>query len=298
MRIERLVVDNRVFLLGLDELYRESMKIHERDELLICARAIAVNLSVEPADVPIEGYYTEDEALTEYFRLIRALQGVSSDRSAEVADLKGFQRVRQVTSSRIFGKGGGSGLLPGGKDALTIAMETTFPDWSIATLTQAAYEYSLSSDDYSLVALAALSRDPVVLAALRESVVLYAMCMAGCSAEPVQYEYVWAVDDVIQSRALYFVQEFNQLFNESLPLAIAENAKIFWDAADESKLVGRCVQIGFNDANQPIEHYHWAIDYDETDNLVVKDFWDSALWTTARYRQANDLGFDFDGEYF
>jgi hypothetical protein len=297
MRIERLVVDNRVFLLGLDELYRESMKTHERSELLICARETADALSVAPADVPIEGYYTEDAGLTEYFRLVRALQGLSSDRSSEVTDLKGFQRLRQVTASRIFGKASGSGLLPGGKDALTIAMETTFPDWSIATLTQAAYEYALSSDDYSLVALAALSRDPVVLAALRESVVLYAMCMAGCSAEPVQYEYVWAVDEVIQSRATHFVQEFNQLFNESLPLPIAENAKIFWDAADESKLVGRCVRIGFNDASQPIEHYHWAIDYDESDKLVVKDFWDSELWTTARYRQANDLGFDFDGEY-
>jgi hypothetical protein len=187
--------------------------------------------------------------------------------------------------------------LPGGKDALTITMETTFPDWSIATLTQAAYEYALSSDDYSLVALAALSRDPLVLAALRESVVLYAMCMAGCSAEPVQYEYVWAVDEVIQSRATQFVQEFNQLFNESLPLPTAENAKTFWNAADESKLVGRCVRIGFNDASQPIEHYHWAIDYDESYKLVVKDFWDSELWTTARYRKTNDLGFDFDEEW-
>jgi hypothetical protein len=64
MRIERLVVDNRVFLLGLDELYRESMKTHERSELLICARETADALSVAPADVPIEGYYTEDEALT------------------------------------------------------------------------------------------------------------------------------------------------------------------------------------------------------------------------------------------
>jgi hypothetical protein len=294
MRIERLVIDNRVFLLGLDELYRESMKIHERDELLICAREVAVALSVVPADVPIEGYYTEDDALTEYFQLVRALQGVSNARSMEVAEQKGFQRLQQVTSSRIFGKVGGSGLLPGGKDALTIAMEITLPNWSIPTLTQAAYEYALSSDDYSLVALAALSRDSVVLAALRESVVLYAMCMDGCSAEPVQYEYVWAVDDVIQSRAVHFVQEFNQLFNESLPIPIAENAKIFWDAADESKLVGRCVRIGFNDASQPIEHYHWAIDYDDEYNLMVKDFWNSELWTTARYRQANDLGFDFD----
>lgn len=68
--VER-IVDNRVFLLGLDQLYRERMKRHESTELLTCARAVAVKLNVPPADVPIEGYYTETKDLTEYFRLTR-----------------------------------------------------------------------------------------------------------------------------------------------------------------------------------------------------------------------------------
>jgi len=33
MNTEVRVVNNRVFLLGLDELYRKSIKRHERDEL-------------------------------------------------------------------------------------------------------------------------------------------------------------------------------------------------------------------------------------------------------------------------
>src|SRR5690349_8990226 len=70
MKTERRVVNNRVFLLGLDELYREAMKRHERDELRRCARETASSLSVDPADVPIEGYYSEDERLTEYFRIV------------------------------------------------------------------------------------------------------------------------------------------------------------------------------------------------------------------------------------
>ncbi len=67
MAIERRVITNRIFLLGLDELYREAMKQNERGELLACARITAKALSLEPADVPVEGYYSEDDELTEYF---------------------------------------------------------------------------------------------------------------------------------------------------------------------------------------------------------------------------------------
>lgn len=37
MSTERRVVDNRFFSLGLDGLYRDAMKEHERGELLGCA---------------------------------------------------------------------------------------------------------------------------------------------------------------------------------------------------------------------------------------------------------------------
>jgi hypothetical protein len=76
MKTDRRIVNNRVFLLGLDELYREAMKRHEQDELLRCARETASSLSVAAADVPIERYYSEDERLTDYFRLVRSLQQV------------------------------------------------------------------------------------------------------------------------------------------------------------------------------------------------------------------------------
>ena len=51
--MERCVVNNRVFLLGLDALYRKAMKRHERVELLICARKVAGALRIRPADVPV-----------------------------------------------------------------------------------------------------------------------------------------------------------------------------------------------------------------------------------------------------
>jgi hypothetical protein len=283
------VVTNRVFLLGLDDLYREAIQKHERDELLRCARETASALSVLPADVAIEGYYAENEELAEYFRLVRALQGEPQDRAAELASVEGFRRLKQVTSSPIFGPPSeGQYLLSTGQDAMFAALENTFPDWNISSLTDAAYQCALDADDYSLVALASLSRDPVVLAALRESVVLYAMLMAGCAAgdEP---EYVWEVDGLIQSRAVQFVATFNGLFGESLPEPGPENAEVFWHACEEWKVIGRCVRLGFDDRTLPPRHYHWAIEQNSNHELAVKDFWDTEVWTTERFRSESQV---------
>ena len=198
---DRRVVDNRVFLLGLDELYRESVKRHERGELLRCARETAAVLCVAPADVPVEGYYAEEEPLAEYFRLVRALQRTPTERESEVINLAGFKRLRRVVESPIFGPSArGSFLLSAGEDALSVALRETFPQWTVENLTDKAYECAVNSSDFSLVALAALSRDAVVLTATRESVVLYALAVGGAAMwhEP---EYVWEVDEMIQQRA-------------------------------------------------------------------------------------------------
>src|SRR5215470_8676494 len=127
----RRVVDNRTFLLGLDKLYREAMKPHERSELLDCARQVAAALQVGPADVPIEGYYTEDARLTEYFRLMRSLQKLGKENVPRVASLDQFQRLRDVTSSPIYGRVVDTDtLLPGGRDSLSQALDDTKPNWS------------------------------------------------------------------------------------------------------------------------------------------------------------------------
>jgi hypothetical protein len=288
MKKERRIVNNRVFLLGLDELYREAMKRHERGELLACAKDTTKALSVAPADVPIEGYYTEHQQLTEYFRLMRALQNVPSSRAIEVAETSSFRRLKQVTESPIFGPpANGPYLLSMGKDALTVALEKTFPHWTVPNLTQAAYHCAAGSTDFSLVALAALARDAVVLAALRESVVLYVAAAAGC-AMPQEPEYVWQVDEMVEQRAAQFVETFNELFGESVPRPGPENAEVFWLASSESDIVGRCVRLGFDDSVTPVRHYHWAIDFDEQYNEIVKEFWDTQIWTTAMYQEQQE----------
>jgi len=259
-------VTNRVFLLGLDDLYRAAMKRHESTELLQCARAVASSLNVEAADVPIEGYYTESVELTEYFRIIRSLQAEPDERRGDVEGSSEFSRIFEVTSSPIFGVPAQSdSLLPAGVDPLTTALRRV-PDWTIE------------------IGLAALTKDPLLLTALRESVVLYAeLILAG--AAPSEPEYVWEVDEVIETRAGKFVETFNQLFSESLPLPLPENASRFAYASDKSEVLGRCVRIGIDPETSPARHYHWAIDFSKSYELEVVDFWDTQLWTTEAYRE-------------
>jgi len=288
--METRVVDNRTFLFGLDELYRTSMKGQERGELLRHARAVAQTLRVAPADVPIEGYYTEDEELREYFRLIRALQSEPESRNEDVRGMPAFQRLYDVTSSRLFGEAKQNDqLLPTGRDALSRAL-LALADWTVPGLTARARQEAEATDDSSLVGLASYVEDPVVLTALRESVVLYAEMVA--LGEPAPPVYQWRVDAELAQRAARFVDTFNALFpnGRRLPAPIAANADEFWVGNPERRILGRCVRLGW-DQQVPTRYYHWAIRKGADLSLEVEDFWDTEVWTTERYRQSR-LAFD------
>ena len=278
---ERHVLDDRAFLLGLDWLYREAVQLHERGELLACARRTAHTLGLPPADVPIEGYYAEDEALTEYFRLMRALQDVPDSRKSEVARLPDYQRLREVTSSPLYGRAREIGrILPTGRDPLSQALAETWPHWTIANLTAAATTAALDYDDISLVGLAARIRDPVVLTALRESVVLYGELLLGASPRPV--EVVWEVSPELAAQAARFIKAFRSLFGDQLPAPVAKNASVYWSA--RGYILGRCVRLGTDETLT--RHYHWAICPGPDGIETVQEFWNSEVWTTTRYREA------------
>lgn len=289
MRIENRIVDNRRFLLGLDGLYREAMMCHERKELLCCAREVAGVLHVEPADVPVEGYYAEEDALSEYFRLMRALQNVPAAERPKVESDAAFKRLLEVTSSPLYGPPAPTpSLFPAGRDPLSEALEATFPRWTVANLTATAYECACASTDFSLVALAALARDAVVLTALRESVVLYALSVLGGpidAPESVKIVYIWRVDPELEKRGRQFVSTFNKLFGESLPMPGAEHAKAYWHAwLGSSDLLGRCVRLGWDDTVSPVRHYHWGLVPTHTaEGIGVHEFWSTEVWTTTRF---------------
>jgi hypothetical protein len=284
--IERCIVDNRVFLLGLDQLYREAMKEHERAELLHCAKSVAAALGIAPADVPVEGYYADDPLLTEYFLLMRALQEVAETRARDVAAMPAFRRLRDVASAPLYGRPVWEDkLLPVGRDALSQALLNTRPDWTVPQLVAAAYAAARETDDISLVALAALARDPVVLVALRESVVLYAWRV--CLGLPPPREFVWQVDEEVAKQARRFVDAFNALFGNELPPPTPEQAQHYWLAFDDVRIIGRCVRLGAD----PTEalYYHWGICRDLNQQLTIQEFWRPEVWTTERYRGAIGL---------
>lgn len=284
MPAQTRIVDNRVFLLGLDQLYHERMKLHESEELLRAARSVCRALSVEPYGGPVEGYYAESDALAEYFRRMRALRDVPERERPRVQQLPEFRRLLEVCGAPLYGEPLLDGrLLPKGSDPLSQALEDAFPDWTIDGLVSASFDRVSSTDDFSLVGLAALAKDAVVLAALRESAVLYAHWVLGAAAAPVTFVYEWAVDPMVAERAERFIATFNDLFHETLPPAISELAELFWNAFDESRVFGRCVRLGA-DASMT-RHYHWAVTT-ERGNLIVRDFWSTELWTTERFNQA------------
>jgi len=285
MPTERRIVDNRVFLLGLDELYRQAIKWHERLDLFDCAKKVVGALGIAPADVPIEGYYATDPQLTDYFRMMRALQAVDERRTHEVERLPEYRRLRDVTSAPLYGQPVDRGkLLPAGRDPLSQALEDTQPDWSVEELTAAAHATAQSTDDISLVGLAARIRDPVVLAALRETVVLYAEDLLGCAGIEDQPQYVWQVDKDLAAQAKRFIRAFRELFDEDLPPPEPAQVERYWHAYEDEDVYGRCVRLGSNDATAPTLHYHWAIYGPE--QLAVQEFWHPEVWTTDRYRNA------------
>jgi hypothetical protein len=279
------IVNNRTFLLGLDKIYRDAMKRHESEELLLCARRVASELHVEAGNVPVEGYYAEDQQLIEYFSLIRVLQGISEERTSEVASLREFQRLLQVTSAPLYGKAIWSDkLFPAGRDALSQALIDTMPEWNVQRLTETACQQAEKMDDFSLVGLAARAQDQLVLAATRESVVLYAEVTVGAAISWEGPTYVWKVDEELSRQARRFIGAFRDIFGEELPPPEPAHAETYWHACEGNEILGRCVRLGYNDATSPVLQYHWAICRKNDHTISVQEFWHREVWTTKRYR--------------
>lgn len=316
MPVIRRVVDDRVFLLGLDAHYRDAMKLFESEIALRWAMAIAERLAVSPADVPVEGYYTESRKLTQYFLLMRALQGVTEEEAMPAKGMGELARILEVAGSAMYGEpryeqGEVSPqryMLPVGRDPLTRVLYKFRPgDWNVPTLVEHACLAAIEHDDISLVGLAARSRDAVVLAALRESVILYAETSVIIGSDGPKYEYIWQVADSLAEAANRFIEIFNRLIAgpnadlrrkllpphhiggrqyDPIPAAVAENAATFYHLAKTNEILGRCARIGVRQDTD--ENYHWAIrgshDWTTSLGMEVDEFWSKEVWTSERYR--------------
>jgi hypothetical protein len=170
------VVDDRTFVIGLCQLFRQEMKAFEVASLLPAAEAACRELNLEPAAVPVEGYYAESPELTRFFRLVRRLQ------RADVAPAHGaspaLRHLRSVLCAPAMGRVEQSDrLLPRTTSPFGEALETAAV-WSVAELSRRA-QASVRENDAGLVAVAAATGDAIALCVARETLALSEDVMLG-----------------------------------------------------------------------------------------------------------------------
>jgi hypothetical protein len=241
---------------------------------------VAARLGVAPSNAPVEGYYAESQSLREFFSLMRALQEQDEAAEKQVKRRKEFKILWKLTTSGLYGRPERRGkLLPRGWDPLADALEQT-TEWTLPLLVEAAHGIATEADDWSLVGLAARTKDPVVVTATRESTVLHAGIVFRSALVP-QYRYEWDVDAELTASANRFIKTADRFVQVPLPRAEPKNAEAFFDAFDNSDVVGRCVRIGADETGT--QHYHWAI-HSLRGTDEVEEFWSPEIWTTTRYR--------------
>jgi hypothetical protein len=287
-RVEKCIVTDRVFVLGLDGLYREDMRKQETHILLPCARAVLRALRLKPCEGPVEGYYSESPELAEYFRAVRALQPVDPVRLQEVRHMPAFQRLFTTCSARLFGSRQiEPGFLGTRRDSLSEALTAGPDSWNLNTLLREAARASVVYDDYSLAGLASRLQDAVCLTALRESVVLYAelVIMADDINDLLRDRiYEWDLSPELSENAARFIDDYNGLFQSHLPAARAENARAYDESYAGNDPACRCVRIGTDPLASPPRHYHWKIDTTRGGEYTACDFLSEEIWTTSSYR--------------
>lgn len=284
------IVDDRSLVLGLDQMYRDEMKALESNELLECVREVVATLKTTPSQqIPVEGYYWESETLTEYFYGMRHLQGLPEDRRPEVDGLNSFQKLSKVASSRIYGEPVASEfLLPRSRTSLDRVLsalpesESLLKEVSVESIIQQGKEIAMQNQDGSFVGLALQTGDPVVVAACRESVVLYNDCVFIAAAPEPTYVYEWNVSPAMEKLTQQFVRHLEEATGIRLPTPGPETARSYSYAGDANEIQGRCVAL----AQHPtLGWYHWAIYYDrDLKRNETQAFWAKKLWTTKLYK--------------
>lgn len=279
-RTELRTVDDRSFVIGLIELFRDRMKEHETKVLLPLAREAAQALGLKKEDVPIEGYYYETPELSEYFRLIRSLQSTSLRKPPDGSTHKALTELRRVLSSRAFSRsvlGDTKGnSIPQFTSPLHEALES-IPEYSIDAITERAVS-CVREEDSSIVAVACATGDAVALCAARESVPLILSVSSDIHHPVIEYE--WTVRDEVRRVAERFLRALSEATSIDLPPATRESAKSYWHASQKADLDGRCIAI----ANRELRgFYHWYIN-GRRDAARVVDFWSPELWTTQRMK--------------
>ena len=284
--IEHIVGDFEL-ILGLDSFYRNKMKKYE-EKLLPLIREILNKLNKSPEKFLVEGYYYETEKLTEYFNCIKTLKQVPIIHQKKIKKLPGYKKIIQLYCSGLYGEYKfDKNILPTVKDAIYYTLETLpVNKWNKDNILDTAYEIIKDTNNYSIINLGIILKNPVIITALRESVVLYSEFICTGAPPPIIYihKYIWNVSKNIENMANIIIEIFNGICPYKIPEAIESNAELYYYEYTENKIDSRCVRIGFDDLSN--KNYHWAIK--NIKNMANKykfiDFWDSELWTTEKLK--------------
>lgn len=274
-----VTVDDRLFTLGLTELFRGEMKRHETENLLPLAIAVCREIAIDPSDAPIEGYYDETPELREFFRRVRALQDTRATVVLTPVAGHALKRLSATLNSPALGHVVDDGhLLARNTQVLGEALRISLR-WSIDELVLKAASM-VRKDDCDLVAVAATTGDALCLLVARESLALSAdMEWAEQDDEP---EYRWAVSEAVAAVAMRFVGALRQSTGIALPTPDRSNALRYGRAGTGVDLAGRCILLGRRSGTGDV-YYHWYVDA-AGGTPVVRDFWSAAVWSTQAVR--------------
>jgi hypothetical protein len=273
-----IVVDDRTFVIGLCELFRQEMQSYEVASLLPLAETACEALGLPPAMVPVEGYYASSEALQRFFQLIRALQNADMRGVSHSSGVNAIEQLRRVFTSPAMGRAEESDrVLPRTSSPFGEALRI-LSEWSIDGLSRLTRQL-VKNDDEGLMAVAGITGDPIAICVARESVALMAEVEL---AEMDMPHFTWGVSESVARVAARFVSTLAETTGIMLPKPEANASQVYGQAARDAELIGRCILIGERFGN-PYPYYHWYIDA-RNEALVVKDFWSNAVWTTDSIR--------------
>ena len=280
------VVNDFVLILSLDSFYRDCMKKYEAEDLLPLVKNIFEELKISPGEFPVEGYYYETDELKSYFNHVKTLQTLEQESikcKEKIYNMSGYKKLTELFCSGLYGIYEYEGfLLPAVRDPIYYSLKSLQqPEkWNAENILNEAYTIIKDTEDTTIVGLGILLKNPVIVTALKESVVLYNDILPTGELDhriKYIYKYIWNVSKEIENLANKIIEIFNGICPYRIPIAVAENAKKYYNNFSSNPIKIRCVKIGYDNLSQ--KYYHWAIN-NVNYNYKFVDFWDTKLWTT------------------
>jgi len=273
------------FIIGLDGFYRKNMMKYESKKLLPLLNKMVNKLNINLKNVVIEGYYYETEELKKYFTIVQNLKNIEIEKIEIFKKHEGYNKLIELFCSGLYGEYlYEKNIIPIVNDNLNKTLiKINKIQYNYKNILDYAYEEIKDKEILTLVEMGILTKNPIIVTALRESVALYVEPVMLGIFEPPKNKYIWNVNKNIEKAGNKIIEMFNNICPYKIPVGIKENAELFYDEFIENNICYRCIKI-VTDENGL--NYHWAIIGDEYNKKYeFKEFWDKKLWSTEEFKK-------------